>query len=322
MSTRTLATLSLAAALILSCGGPDAPSGDGALVSMGAGWVCPHRRGDDRLECAGPAGSTAARLPGPLLQVGASDHGVCVCLEDGRLLCRELRAGATLGVVPLPATCRSVEGTCATLTDGSVHCWGWPAEPHVMTLDSAQAPIAASFRQLCALRRDRIACVGERVLDRPLGDAREGLALGSAGAVCTWASARVECTELTTATERCARAERLPSCHGPERCVSEPRVFELPDPVRVVRLGTERGCALTVEGELWCWGAPWEWAHGEGFYVPRPPTLEARQVTAVDVDDSSVCVRTRDGATRCWGPDAAKPEASKPPGAVLRKPER
>lgn len=192
--------------------------------------------------------------------------------------------------------------SCALVRDGTVHCWGGNftgqvgdgvedrAEPTAVRLSSDIADLSSLGRHTCALGVDgSLACWGD--------DTDGQLGVGGPVAACTFATMRFFCSD-------------------------RPVQIDMTSQWRAVAAGGSHTCAITGDGELYCWGSNRYGQIGgrtdESCSSPgaddlnavpcaRHPTLveslvrEVGASTAVAAGASHTCVLDETGRALCWG---------------------
>lgn len=210
--------------------------------------------------------------------------------------------------------------TCARRSDDAVWCWGWNAYGQlgrgtvnggvlaeaVRGLSNVQG-IAVGGHHTCAWLRDGAArCWGynlnqqlgtgdTRALSAPTSvrDVVEGVTGLAAGTVytCALRGGAVQCWGgLARAT-------------GDTTSTSAPWTVAGLPPVRSLGAGWRHACAVTVDGEVWCWGRNIEGQRGpeDGDAVAPRAVRGVERATAVAGGDAHTCALRDDGAVWCWG---------------------
>jgi len=85
-------------------------------------------------------------------------------------------------------------------------------------------------------------------------------------------------------------------------------VVGLPEPIKTISSGQSDTCALSLSGNIYCWGAntSGELGVGDGqiHYEPVKVTGLSGLVTEVSVADDHSCALLTDGSVDCWGSNA------------------
>ncbi len=76
----------------------------------------------------------------------------------------------------------------------------------------------------------------------------------------------------------------------------------LPAPIQAVAAGWDHTCALTVGGEVWCWGRNTEQQCGQPSSAPlgEPTRVALDPVAAIAAAGRSTCALMIDGQVVCW----------------------
>ncbi len=278
------------------------PELTGALrIDLGDNGGCAVMPPERRLLCWGTEylGEIWVTAPGPqwvpnltnVRKAILGEHHRCALLEDGTVRCwgrnadGELGNGSTLES-KVPVAVRNVKGaidlagqstlSCAVLADGRVTCWG---DDHFGLLGEPEAiyPIAREHPRM----RD------VRTLDVTAGMACGCLTNGEVGC---WGEQGRE----TAALGREAAAAGAPE---PQRAGTAPAVARL-------ALGPNYSCALTSEGNVWCWGAN---DVGQAGANSSRDMLQPRRIdklekaTQISAGYLHACARLANGQVLCWG---------------------
>ncbi|HVU04592.1 MAG TPA: hypothetical protein VHE30_22695 [Polyangiaceae bacterium] len=89
--------------------------------------------------------------------------------------------------------------------------------------------------------------------------------------------------------------------------------------------GTHYTCAVTDDGDVWCWGSNARQELGDGTTLFRGNPVRVRNLPpAVDVSagDSSTCVVTRAGEVYCWGNNATRAVDPSSTELIVKTPAR
>lgn len=86
------------------------------------------------------------------------------------------------------------------------------------------------------------------------------------------------------------------------------RVTGLPGEVLGLSLGYNHSCALTRQGEAWCWGGNSNGQLGDDSRTDRPRPVQVRGLAEasirIDAGSAHSCAIGQSGAVRCWGANA------------------
>jgi alpha-tubulin suppressor-like RCC1 family protein len=181
------------------------------------------------------------------------------------------------------------EHTCALTVAGGVKCWGAningqlgdgsttnsPTPVDVVGLATGIIAITTGGEHTCALRTDgAVKCWGWNAAGQ-LGDG------------------------TTTDRSSPVDAGRPTSPHG-----DAPRSFK----VRSIAAGGRHTCAVTIEGDVWCWGRNDEGQLGDGTTVSRGTPDYSQlgsEASAVSNGGNYTCALARAGGVQCWGDNSA-----------------
>ncbi|AKU95109.1 hypothetical protein AKJ09_01773 [Labilithrix luteola] len=292
-------------------------------------------RGKDAGEA--PSGQPAF-VPG--IEDAASLGGSCVVLADGSVKCwgegNFLQDGGALTTpspvtLPLPPVRRihgaSDNSICALLTTGELTCLGAgvsygrlpdgtfgpfaPTEPTVVTIPpgSRVVDVAADLSRFALLEGGVVLSWGSwsslgRVSSLPLDPLPMPIALSNVssidaagGHVCAVANGHVSCWGQG----------RHPDQSPPSQPIPEP-VPGISAVVQVSVASTDsgrRGCAVTDQGDVYCWGANEQGQAGDGtrkfaFFPVKVVGLSGAAVL-VRAARSSTCALLESGRVECWG---------------------
>jgi hypothetical protein len=317
------------------------PTGDGAFA-LGENHTCLLADAAGHVRCWGynsnqvlGVGSTDAVANGIVVDVAgaqalaAGDYHTCALLDDATVKCWGSNSYGQVGdgtsgnvvtsAVAVPGLA-DVTGifadsgtTCASVADGRVLCWGQDdtgggATPIVSPTEVAAlagaTTVAVGAYHVCGLVDAGVACAGTLAAATfvgPVTDLSSGWQHScavSGGAAYCWGDGYLGAIGdgLTNGGYR------------PLRNVG------VTGTVVAVRTGGYHSCALTLGGDLWCWGnnqggaidpdAP----HEPGYL----PAVVASGVQDFDVGDVHVCVTDGSGF-HCWGNDWAGAVTGTPP---------
>lgn len=221
---------------------------------------------------------------GPLASCAVRDQGTLWCWgagDDGRL---GFEGGSDRpGVVGTEADWRDVsvgDGfSCALKDDNSLYCWGRNDRGQVGRSDVGAVTSRPAF-------------VTANVLSVAAGGSHAcGVRTGNS--VWCWGD---------NAQGQSAETRELPFVPSPRRLA-----FGIaPEPQwRQVAAGVGHSCAVSADGQLWCWGRNDEGQIGMGAAsaLPSPPVRIARERgwRRVAVGARHTCAEAADGTLWCWG---------------------
>lgn len=218
--------------------------------------------------------------------------------------------------------------SCALTAAGVVKCWGYGLNGQlgigtetttdspvpVSALNAKVRAIATGPRHACALTDEgEVLCWGDNEFGQ-LGDGSEANSalpvrvsgLGP-GVLAIAAGYYYSCALTAARGVKCwGRNDSGQLGDGTFESRSSPvNVVGLEARVAALSLATWHSCALTVAGQVKCWGSNGAGAFGNGTYSSSP-----RPVTATSLDESAVaiaaadwhtCALTSRGAVKCWG---------------------
>ena len=289
------------------------------------------------------APSTVA-IDGELASLSAGEASTCATLEPGRLWCfgtnqsgRLGRPGRAKSLVPEPTGADigvtwlspSIGGShaCATASMGTAFCWGRAVEGQLGVFEPPDIPTWTNTPTLA-----------EDVVEITVG-ARHTCSITTSGALRCWglnSNGQVGVSELdaliyhpvwtSTGTflkvdafgnASCAirddhrlycwgdnTANRFGLAIGASSVVASPHAVMNADDVRLVSLGAEHQCVITITDGLQCWGANATGQLGVGDIARRlTPTdvLPEQRWMVVSAGDNHTCAVTVEGALFCWG---------------------
>lgn len=206
----------------------------------------------------------------------------CSSCDSGRIRVNDTVGGLHDGagsseVAAAPGELRAVAcggfHTCQLSGEGQMYCWGWNVSGQLGVADST---IAKSPSPL-------------PVLDLGVGAIATGF--------------HTTCAVLSTGEIWCwgQNIQGLAGRGGDEHGSVEPNPLQTERLFDTVALGAMHGCALSVEGETWCWGYRYEeTSEGAELHVPRLLMEEPRLETIV-AGFYHTCGRTNAGMVYCWG---------------------
>jgi len=289
----------------------------------------PEAAGVAQTIAAGAAHTCVVGLDGTVRCWGAAG-----LVGDGTLALRVTPVAVTLdSVTPnmsVTAIAAGLMHTCALSNFGQVSCWGQnergelglgtttamlqPVQVEALGADAVQ--IAAGDAHTCALLiTGRVVCWGvndqfqlgagasaEALTPVAVADLADGIRDVSAGAGHTCvvvASGQVHCWggnahgQLGTGIASAAPVAKPQHVPG------------LPEPMMMVRAGRFHTCAVSAQGEVWCWGRGGQGALGDDTSLDRLAPVKCKGLpetaVALAVGDGSTCAVLSGGATYCWG---------------------
>ena len=264
----------------------------------------------------------------------------CAIAQDGEVYCMGwyLGSGALVQIdaiaLPAPAVQLSSQDfhTCALLADGQLACWGVNAYGELGdgTMSSTNEPVLAIVAQgpdaieqvaagtgtTCVLRQSgQVQCWGYNEFGQ-LGD---GTTLNSLTPVTVGVPAARQIAASRTTTCAVTRDQGEAYCWGQnmygelgDPSFTDPqsgsaRRVALTQRVVHVSMGTHHGCAVTEEGDVYCWGkndyAQVRTPPSSGLAPERTPvkvTLPTRAVM-VAANGDHTCAWAVDDQVYCWG---------------------
>lgn len=230
-----------------------------------------------RLRLAAGASHACALLDdGTVMCWGSNDHGQ---LGDGTLTQRSSPAAVSnlSGVVSIAA---GLYHTCAILSSGGVRCWGNNFDGELGnggTISSATPVAVAGLTDATSIAPG----------------AAHTCALRSNGAAVCWGDNSFG--QLGTGTE------------GGHLYIPGPPVSTNEGAFAAIVAGGYHTCALTVRGEIQCWGLNNLNQLGGSstvFSSPRPlPVVLGIYASDVAAIGNTSCARIVDGSVKCWGDD-------------------
>ena len=222
----------------------------------------------------------------------ASDLGArCVRTGSGAVWCVDRVGRRHLMPRGSPATRIAVSGSsvCAMDAAGDVACWDVATQPTAATPVSLGEPatdIAGSASRVCAtLASGTIACwtIDSSPTTGLVDPGTRHVAMGADGVVCI----------VTASGEvRCGRGASLG--------LPEPGLPEMAS----VTVGEVHRCALTADGEAWCWGSNYAGQLGQGSIggsLAPAPVATALRFVELGAGRQHTCGRSLDGDVYCWG---------------------
>jgi alpha-tubulin suppressor-like RCC1 family protein len=256
------------------------------------------------LACADSAGPSST--PAPALTAIGLAH---VCrLSDGAASCwgrgnlGQLGSGSTTdAATPTPVAggpafssiAAGYTHTCGLDADGAAWCWGSNISGE---LGTGTLPDEACGAFPCQTRPAQVA-TSERFTSLAAGNGFT-CGLATSGALFCWGANDKGQLGTTAQADTC----------GPLRCSRAPIASGGPSSrFRRVTAGRSHVCALTPDGEVWCWGYDGLTVEGIHLHEFSPdPELNSDSIpfTAISSGGYHTCGLTSRGAAWCWGIDA------------------
>lgn len=221
--------------------------------------------------------------------------------------------------------------TCAVKSSGEVFCWGPndkgqlgnpdPTPRYTPTkVEGINATfIVAGEEHTCALTKaGGVSCWGNN---------NEGQLGNGAGKSGVSSSTPVEVANLRAVEQLwsgsrhvCARSEEKLFCWGtnsrgmlgfttPEPFVATPKELVLSFSTAKLSLGTSHTCALSKEGEVFCWGLNQAGQLGDGLGTDKPTSarpypVQLKDIASISLGGTSSCFLQTNGAVFCSGSDS------------------
>lgn len=101
------------------------------------------------------------------------------------------------------------------------------------------------------------------------------------------------CVRRSNGTVQCWGGNEQGEVGGEESIVSWPRTVDISGAASQIALGNGRSCAVLIDGHLVCWGT------FGGSRRPPGRIAGLKDVVEVALNDTNMCVRTRDHIVRC-----------------------
>jgi len=314
-----------------------AEAGCGGKIRAGAG------EGDENE--SSPAATSASTEPliiTPHVATGANH--ACRLGSNGVVMCWGQNGAGQLGVGTISrseapgrvllsgkaiAIGAGIGHTCALLSTGDVWCWGdnqqgqlassgetVPGVPiRISSLGGDVQAIAVGDSHTCALSKGGgLKCWGHAAAGQ-LGDGLYRLSSSepvapaglTSGVVAIAAGTRHSCALLNGGVVKCW-GENTHGTLGDNTSLNSntPIVSSVaPQQIEELSLGTERTCARTAGGALYCWGRGTEGELGDGLRSNSPLPVLVRGVdrgaSRVATGAFQTCALMQGGNIRCWG---------------------
>lgn len=265
--------------------------GDHACALAGGRYTCwggnasgQHGNGTD----VGTNRPDPASLLDGFVVISAAFTHTCAIRDDGSLLCWGGNNEATLGDGTtesrssptavdaggrVVAIATGLFSTCAIREDNAVLCWGWGSRGGV-----GDGRSAASRPQAVGISASRVAAGRLHTCAVTAGGNVSCWGVGDSGQLGDGASV------LRLAPTTTTRAWTMD--------------------VVDITLGDRHTCALTVNGEVWCWGDNGSGQLGDGTTTASPLPVKAQvpAMSKIDAGDAHTCgLVTADSRVMCWG---------------------
>lgn len=226
--------------------------------------------------------------------VAASSFGTCALNTAGRMFCwgsygdTLVTSSATPRATGGQHTYASVSPPCALTTDGDAYCWG-QNDNGALGTGSITSPAKASSD-------DPVLVSG--------GHQWKALDAGG-GTVCGIASDDLTyCWGLNNWQQLGIGADTTPlQCRV--ACRTAPTPVARPVAFTRISVGGPVTCALTAEGEAYCWGYRYHRLDEPDPSWTVPTSLGSTHFSAIAAGDFESCAVSTAGATSCWGPGGA-----------------
>jgi alpha-tubulin suppressor-like RCC1 family protein len=281
--------------------------GENGVGQLGLGHVNPV--GDDEP----PGASPPLDLGEAAIQIAAGRYHTCAVTESGRVYCwgsgkfgrlgyantmyigdDELAGSA--GPVPLEGTAVQIaaghEHTCALMSDGSVYCWGGGQYGHLGTGNTSDIGDDETAATLGPVD------LGGPAVQLSASDDHTCAVLNDGGVIC-WG--RGDYGQLGQGNTENIGDDETPGTVG---------LIEVGAAAVSVATGAFHTCALTVAGEVRCWGSHGNGKLGYGNIEDigddeNPSEAGAVSVggavVAVAAHGASTCALLDDATLKCWG---------------------
>lgn len=160
---------------------------------------------------------------------------------------------------------------CARTKDGRVYCWGSNRAGALGRGTDTPEPEGPGW--VTGLTRVAQVAMGEQF----------GCARTDAGEVLCWGD---------------GRGGRLGDANGSTHTVATPRPVGIP-PAKQIAVGRTHACALSSDGDVYCWGTGW----AVPFEGANPPTKVSGlpPIVRVELGTEVTCVTTTAKEVLCWG---------------------
>jgi len=234
------------------------------------------------LEGAGCSSSAAGKLIELPL---ANDREQCEFDQDGTVSCTEGE-----GLAPRRRVLTRVEQLepggaffCALRAGGEVWCWGSNVEGGLGDGRSHESKRPVRVR---------------------LAKAASALAVGSKHACVILEGGDVSCwgenSQGAVGVGKLPSPGDIPIPDSPNEYLLPQRVVGLPKAASIRAAGDE-ACALTLDGEVYCWGETWGGKPGEKSHVPSATRISSLPPTVSLASGIPTCAVTATGESYCWG---------------------
>jgi alpha-tubulin suppressor-like RCC1 family protein len=281
----------------------------GAVGSNVVCWDATRIRGAS----AARAGAGPYDLRRDVLALGVGLAHACALLDDGSAHCWGANFAGQLGALglndsrspvrvaspePLSAVSTLGRHTCATSRAGEVYCWGDDTDGQLGIGAPAARCRAGSFSFFCSDRPER---VGSSSWTTVTAGGGHSCGIDSGGALQCWGSNRYRQLGVS-ADESCE------GVGGQAPCSRSPVLVTMHEHVaRSVAAGASHTCALTLSGQVLCWGSNRYYQAGpdRDDVVAEPSLLPGRlRFHTLIAGGYHTCGLTAESVLYCWGSDA------------------
>jgi alpha-tubulin suppressor-like RCC1 family protein len=286
-------------------------------------------------------------LSAGVVAVAAGELHTCATVTKGEVTCwgssfwGQLGIGSSTKQILVPEVVSGLSGaralttgdfhTCAVTGAGGVECWGWNNDGQlgsaagekslvplaVKSLSSGVVALAAGLDYSCALTAaGGVKCWG----GNSLGELGNGTTTASvapvdvtgltSGVVAIAGGSQHTCALTAVSTVECWGSNswgQLGSSGGPQSLIPY-AVGGLPSEVVALTAGAAHTCALTISGEVVCWG--WN-AWGQlgngtttGGTAPTAVTGLSGKAISIAAGGAFTCAVLASGGVDCWGYNA------------------
>ena len=281
-------------------------------------------------------------VPAGLTAMTAGYNHTCAVLSDATLACwgynnyGQLGLGNILSPVVNPTVVPGLTGvsfadgganfTCALLGNQSVQCWGLNSDgqlgtgnyldrssPTATSLVPAVVTLAAGGQHACAVVNPggTLYCWGRnnngQVGDDSTNDRDSPVAVATIGATYAVTGGAFHTCAIDTGGTTWCWGQAGSGQIGDGMTFGNRLTPVQPDwgqTAIAIAAGAQHTCAVTVGGNVWCWGEGSSGQTGLGTTSDRSRPQQVSGITsavAVTAGDAHTCVRLSTGALRCWG---------------------
>lgn len=228
------------------------------------------------------------------IQVSAGLHHTCAVTESGRIYC--WGSGSAPGLADLNGPAIQVaagyEHTCALMSDGSVRCWGRGEFGKLGTGNTEDIGDDESLASLAPVD------LGARAVQISASENHTCAVLEGGGLICWGLGDR---GQLGQGTTKNIGDDETPASVGPIDAGAD---------VKWVATGAFHTCALTVDGEVRCWGSSGNGSLGYGNLTnvgddEFPSAVGAvslgRPALGLAAGGATTCALLDNQTLKCWG---------------------